>query len=121
MLKLTKAQAKAFGVGGKKQSKYRAVRTTIDGVTFASKREAKRFCELKAMQQAGEISDLELQPVFPIKVNGVLACKYVADFRYRKHAQTTIVVEDVKGMKTPVYRLKKKLVEAIYGIEIVEV
>lgn len=118
----------------RRPSKYGAIRTTIDGVTFASKAEAKRYRELKILERAGEIFDLELQPKFPIyaSVHGRIRhcgdkpiCTYVADFRYREGAETVIggrlVVEDVKGMKTPVYRLKKKLVEAQYGIQIQEI
>jgi len=68
---------------------------------------------------AGEIINLELQPKFPIEVNGIKICTYIADFRY-KERDGTEVVEDCKGFKTDVYRLKKKLVKAIYGIEILE-
>ena len=101
-------------------TKYRAVRTTVDGIAFASRAEARRYKELRLLERAGEISRLELQPVFPVTINGALICKYVADFVY--FADGARVVEDVKGMVTPVYRLKKKLVEALYpGVKIVEV
>lgn len=102
-----------------KKSKYRAVRTTVGGVTFASKKEAARYVMLKAMEQAGEISDLELQPSYPLKVNGVLICTYRGDFRYREK-DGTVVVNDVKGFLTPAYRIKKKLMKALYSIEILE-
>ena len=108
------------------RSKYNAKRTTVHGTTFASQREAKRYCELLLLEKAGEIQHLELQPVYPIEVRGALICRYVADFRYREKPLRTgssgqVVVEDVKGMKTPVYRLKKKLIAALYGIQIREV
>lgn len=100
-------------------SKYRAIRTEVDGIVFASKREAKRYQELKMLERVGVISALKLQPRFPIAVNGERICVYVADFEYAEKGKRKI--EDAKGVKTPVYRLKKKLVEAQYGIEIEEV
>jgi len=105
-----------------RKSKYGAVKTEVDGNVFDSKKEAKRYLVLKAMLQAGEIRELELQPKFDLIVNGVKVGKYVADFQYYlKHPSSwEAVVEDCKGMKTPVYRLKKKIVEAIYGITILE-
>jgi hypothetical protein len=102
-----------------KRHKYGAVATVVDGVKFASKKEAKRYAELKIMEQAGDISDLELQPRYPLTVDGVKVGEYRADFRYRRDGVT--VVEDVKGVRTAIYRMKKKMVEAIYGITIVEV
>lgn len=108
-------------------NKFHAVKTTVDGITFDSKREAKRYCELKLLQTAGEISELNTQPVFRLSVpdatSGGVAevCKYIGDFRYVKNGQ--VVVEDVKSKPTmtPIYRLKKKLMRALHGIEIVEV
>ena len=122
---------KAAGVPQKRRSKYGAVKVTIDGVTFASKAEGRRYLELLARHVV--IRNLELQPRFPLKgADGSIVGVYVADFRYQesKHrhwpdgefeAWTEDVVEDVKGVKTPVYRLKKKLFEAQYGITIREV
>lgn len=101
-------------------SKYNAVKTEVDGYVFDSKAEANRYSELKLMELADEISYLELQPKFPIVVNGKKIATYIADFRYF-YCGTKQVIEDVKGVKTPVYRLKKKLVEAIYGVTITEV
>lgn len=107
--------------------KYRAVPTVVDGVRFASKAEAARYAELKLLEKAGEVKELELQPKFPLCAHprihgaGVKVCDYVADFRYRHGPRGVLVIEDVKGMKTPVYRLKKKWFEAQYGIEITEV
>jgi hypothetical protein len=105
---------------GAPYSKFKAVKTVLDGITFASKKEAKRYTELKLLERAGEISRLELQPRYDIIINGVKVCTYVADFSY--FDKSSRVVEDVKGMKTPVYRLKKKLVEALFpGVVIKEV
>ena len=101
--------------------KYSAKATIIDNVRFASRAEARHYLELKAMLQAGIIRDLELQPRYPLRVNDVLICTYVADFCYWDVQSRRQLVVDVKGAITPVYRLKRKLVRAIYGIEIVEV
>lgn len=106
--------------------KYRAQATEVDGIRFSSKAEAARFLELKLLEKAGEVRELELQPRFtlcaPVGHSRVptRVCDYVADFRYREGPRGMLVIEDVKGMKTPVYRLKKKWFEAQYGIEIRE-
>lgn len=113
-------------------NKYRNQKTTVDNIVFDSKKEAARYEDLKLMVKSRDISDLELQPKFPVVINGKKICTYIADFRYSEPitaiwaneawtAGQRIVVEDAKGIKTPVYRLKKKLVEAIYGIKIQEV
>lgn len=99
--------------------KYNAKKTEIDGFVFDSKKEAARYQELKVLEQAMEIHDLELQPEFFCIVNGRKVCKYRADFRYVQDGTT--IIEDVKGMRTDVYKLKKKLVEALYDIEIQEI
>ena len=102
--------------------KFNAVKTVIDGITFASKAEARRYAELKLMEKAGEIRELELQPRFPLLVDGVNVATYVADFRYWRRGMCTIpIIEDVKGVKTPVFRLKAKMFTAQYGIEITEI
>jgi hypothetical protein len=102
-------------------NKYRNIRTTVDGVEFASKKEAKRYGDLRLLERAGEIADLELQPKFPIVVNGVKVAKYIADFVYLDCKTGERVVEDVKGMLTREYRLKKKLVKALHGIDVKEI
>jgi len=100
-----------------KRSKYGNRKTVVDGITFASAKEAKRFGELKLLEKAGVIADLTLQPRFPLKVNGLLICTYVGDFTYRSDGAS--VVEDSKGFITPEFRLKKKLMLAVHGIEVV--
>ena len=102
-------------------SKYGAVPTMLDGVRFDSKAEARRYQELKLMEAAGEIKHLECHPRYPLVVNGVKVGEYRGDFRYTVTATDRIVTEDVKGCRTQVYALKKRLVEALYGIEVVEV
>jgi len=103
-----------------KRHKYNAKRTTVDGITFSSMAEAKRYGELKVMERAGLITNLSLQPKYPIVKDGCKICTYLADFFYLDK-EGKIHVEDVKGFKTPIYRLKKKLVLAFHGIEIEEV
>ncbi|WP_394752798.1 DUF1064 domain-containing protein [Crenothrix sp.] len=102
-------------------SKYRAVKTVVDGLKFDSKAEAKRYLELKALQQSGVIADLELQKEFELipKQPGERATKYKADFVYRN--STGLVVEDVKGFLTPEYRIKRKLLLWVHGVRISEV
>ncbi len=106
-----------------KQSKYSAIRTVVDGVTFASRREARVYSELKMRERAGEISELTLQPRYPLTVCGVVVATYVGDFRFYQRGGVdgwTLVVADAKGFKTPMYRLKKKLMHAVHGIDILE-
>ena len=100
--------------------KYRNVRTKVGDRIFASKKEAKRYQELMLLQRAGEILSLECQPVIPCIVNGERVCNYIGDFKYTDKRGREII-EDAKGMLTPMYRLNRKLVKAIHGIEIVEV
>ena len=99
-----------------KPSKYHAQPTVVNGIRFDSKREAERYLELKVLVQG----DVEVHPRFPLYVGDVLIATYEADFRYET-PDGEVVVEDVKGVKTAVYRLKKKLVEVLYGIKITEV
>jgi len=99
-------------------NKYNAKKVRLDGLTFDSKAEARRYQELKLLEQAGEISDLEIHPRYEIIINGVKVCNYIADFRYMSDGEQ--VVEDVKGVKTAVYRLKNKLMLAVHNIEILE-
>ena len=103
-----------------RRGKYNAKKTEVDGRVFDSRAEARRYSELCLLGKAGEIQDIECQPKFDIKVNSQHICNYIADFRYlNKFGEP--MVEDVKGVKTPVYRLKKKLVEALYNITITEI
>jgi len=99
-------------------SKYRGIPTTCDGIKFASMKEARRYGELKLLLRAGRISDLRLQVRYPLEVNGHLVCTYVSDFDYIEGGAS--VTEDVKGFKTPAYKIKRKLMAAIHGIVIRE-
>lgn len=93
--------------------------TEVDGHLFPSKREADRYGYLRTLEAIGEIEALRLQFRFPLEVNGVLLGHYVADFTYRQGGRT--VVEDAKGMRTEMYRWKRRHFEAQYSIQIHEV
>jgi len=90
------------------------------GVMHASKREAARCSYLHALERGGAVSSLKAhpQPRYELRVNGMLIGRYVADFEYSQEGKR--VVEDCKGVKTAVYRLKKLLMKACLGIEVVE-
>ena len=103
------------------RNKYNAVPEEVDGVRFDSRKEASRYRLLRALLQAGEIADLVCHPSYDLEVNGVLICRYEADFRYLEVATGSVVVEDAKGVRTPAYKLKKKMMKAIHDIAIVEV
>jgi hypothetical protein len=103
------------------RSKYGAKACVIDGHRFASHKEGRRYRELVTLESGHVIGGLELQPKYLILINGRKCGEYRGDFRYTDLETLAEIVEDVKGVRTPVYKLKKKLVEAIYGIEILEV
>lgn len=94
-------------------TKYRAIKTLCaGGHTHDSKAEAARCDDLRALEDMGHIAELEFQPEFRVEINGKLMCRYVADFAWWKGDAR--IVEDVKGVCTPVFNLKKKLVEATH-------
>jgi hypothetical protein len=98
-------------------SKYSNVATNVEGKSFASKLEAKRYQELLLLERAGELTNLQTQVTYRLEVNGSLICKYIADFVYDDRNGLQIV-EDTKGYITPEFRLKKKLMKACLGIDI---
>jgi hypothetical protein len=121
--------------GGKVSAgnKYGAERTPCGQHTHDSKREAERCGELQLMEKAGEICSLEFQPRYELTVAGVKICTYVADFRYHEryippkregHYIVTwnedLVIEDVKGKRTREFIIKRKLMKACFGIEVLE-
>ena len=108
-------------------TKYHNKKVAKDGRTFDSKHEAGRYTELKLLHRAGEITDLRCQVKFlliPAQYDDgkciERSCIYIADFTYRDK-EGDLVVEDAKGLKTDVYRIKKKLMLQNYGIKIKEV
>jgi len=112
----------------RKASKYFNEKIVFDDITFDSKKEYKRYYNLKLLERANEIKDLKLQVEFELqpsfKKNGVCYRKisYVADFVYYDNKLNRTIVEDTKGFKTDVYKLKKKLFEYKYpDLEIKEI
>ena len=120
-------------------SKYHAKKVEVDGIVFDSKKEARRYSELKVMQKAGIISDLQRQVKFVLipaqrepdtvgKRGGIKKgkllereCSYVADFCYYVTETGLYVVEDTKGFRTPEYKIKRKLMLYVHNIKIKEV
>ena len=102
-------------------SKFNNKKTVVDGFTFDSKKEAARWCELKLLGRAGEITGLLRQVSFELipKCGKNRAVKYIADFVYCENGET--IVEDVKGFRTDVYKLKKRMMLDKHSIEIREV
>lgn len=109
--------------GGGRRPKFGSVAVEIDGRRFASKREGIRYVALSLLLRAGKISDLKIQPRYQLVVNGVAVATYIADFEYLDNESGRLVVEDVKSAptRTPVYLIKKKLMKALHGVDIVEV
>jgi hypothetical protein len=101
-------------------NKYGAKKTTVGGITFDSAREAKRYGELVYLFKAHEIGAIEIQPVFPIIIKGKKIGKYTADFRFLDRRTGEVIIEDVKSKPTftEAFSLRKRLVEALYGIKI---
>ena len=120
------------------KSKYKAHKTEIDGIEFDSKKEARRYTELKLLERAGEISNLQMQVKFvlipaqrepdTVGARGGIhkgkliehECSYIADFTYLDEKGEQ-VVEDTKGFRTPEYKIKRKLMLYVHGIRIKEV
>jgi predicted nuclease of restriction endonuclease-like RecB superfamily len=107
-----------------KPHKYGAKACVVDNIHFPSRREANRYAELKLLLRAGNISNLEIDAqtpiVYEIEVNGIHVTNYRPDFRYYDNDSRRMVICDAKGFRTDVYRLKKKLVRACFGIVIEE-
>ena len=129
------AWTRAYGsddqVAPLRANKYHALSCLVDGIRFDSRKEARRYERLKILAIAGEITALELQPAFPLTVlelwrpDGRLVDVgvYHADFRYVETRSGEVVIEEIKSgpTKTTAYRLRKRIVEAMYGITIREV
>jgi len=103
-----------------KKSKYKAKKVVFDGIKFDSIKECNRYKQLLLMQKAGEVVKIELQPRYDIIINSNFCGFYKADFKLY-YSDGRIDIEDVKGMKLPIYNLKKKIVEAMYNIKIIEI
>lgn len=121
------------------KNKYKNKKIVIDGIEFQSKKEARRWQELKLLEQAGEIYDLQRQVKFTLipaqrepdikgvrggRIKGKLLereCCYYADFVYFMKDDVTPVVEDTKGVRTPEYVIKRKLMLYNYDIQVKEI
>lgn len=106
-----------------KKNKYGNKKVVHGDEKFDSMKEYRRWCELLQLQSAGAVKNIVRQVTFPFIHNGVLICKYIADFAYDDISKGGIsVVEDVKskGTKTRVYAIKKKMMKAFYNIDILE-
>jgi hypothetical protein len=113
-----------------KRSKYGNTKVVMDGVKHASKKQGLRWVVLRQMEREGRIKNLRREVTYRLEVNGKLICKYIADHVYEEPLKlvgggwTELVVEDVKSpatRKNRVYRIKRKLMAAIHGIDIKEV
>lgn len=96
--------------------KFHAKPTTYDGIKFSSKKESSRYSQLKILKQQGEVLFFLRQTPFHLPGNTKYVCDFVVFWN-----DGNVTFEDVKGMKTPMYVLKKKQVEDIYPIEITEI
>jgi hypothetical protein len=108
------------------RSKYHSKKTVVDGIEFDSQKEARRFRELRLLEMAGKITDLQWQVKYELipsqRIDGKVverACSYVADFVYVQDENK--VVEDTKGFKTADYIIKRKLMLWVHGIQIKEI
>lgn len=122
---------------GRTATKYGAKKVVADGITFDSKKEYKRYCELKLLEKSGAISELQRQvkyilipsqrepdtigPRGGVKKGKVIEkeCAYIADFVYKENGQT--IVEDTKGFRTTEYVIKRKMMLYVHGVRIREI
>jgi len=104
--------------GAERPSKYRNRKTTVDGIRFDSKREAQYYSSLKQLERAGQVFEVELQKPYALTVNGQLVCTYRCDFAFYDAIQKRNRVVDIKGVATKDFNIKRKLMRAIYGIDV---
>ena len=106
-----------------RKNKFNARKVTIDGITFDSIAESKRYGELKILERVGEIADLFVHRRFPLIVKDTRVGAYVADFTYELVKEKRFVVEDVKSTatRTALYKFKRKVFEAQYPLRILEI
>lgn len=101
-----------------KRQKYNAKRVLLDGIVFDSKAEASYYAHLKLRERAGEVTDVELQRPYAFVYEGVLLGTYRADFVFWDNATRRRRVVDVKGVATPMFRQKQKMMKAFHKIEV---
>ena len=129
---ILETEADVDAANEKKRNKYNARKTKIGNLTFDSGLEAARYLALVEMEKAGEINHLKVQPRFNITIGGIPIMRrsnrypngrhltYVADFSYTDTERLERIIEDVKGQRTDVYKIKKALMEAM-GYKVKEV
>lgn len=99
------------------RNKYNAKKVRADGYIFDSQAEARHYEELKLLERAGEITEIRVHPIFQIEIEGRPICKVILDFAFIDKNGSDIF-QDVKGVSTALSKLKKKMVEAAYGIDV---
>lgn len=114
---LTRQQYQAQ-IAKPKKTKFKNIRTEIDGIRFDSKKEGEYYAALKIREKAGEVSNVEMQRSYALTVDGFLICTYRADFVFWDAIEHRQRVIDVKGVATPVFIIKQKLMRACHGITI---
>jgi hypothetical protein len=123
MERISVAQYLATNPRQDRRSKYGNLKTEYKGYVYMSKKEAEYAMKLDFLMKASKISErvvsYEKQVPFQIIMNDIKICKYLADFKVF-YADGRVEIIDVKGVRTQTYTLKKKLVEAQYGIKIIE-
>ena len=104
------------------KNKYRNKKCYYNNIKFDSMKERDRYIFLNRARNIGQIIDLETHVKYPIHMDGKLICKYIADFVYKKQDPATkewvIVVEDVKGVETPIFRLKRRMMQVVWGVDV---
>lgn len=99
-------------------------RRTMDNIVFDSAKEMRRYAELKMMQRARAIRDLEHHPKFSVSINGRHYCNFTPDFRYHDLDSGLTIIEEVKStgtVKDPAYNLRRKAAELFHGITVMEI
>lgn len=99
------------------RNKYGAVKVKCDGHTFDSKREHARYIDLLRLKAAKEITGLIIHPTWQIIINGIVVCRVMLDFSYITK-EMKVIHEDVKGKDNQMSQLKRKMLEAAYGIKV---
>ena len=115
---MSAAEYRAANSNTRRENKFRARKAEAHGITFDSKAEANRYCDLVNLEKANAICDLERQPKYPITINGVHICNVILDSRYFDRIEGRERIEDVKGKDNALSRPKRKMVEAQHGITV---
>lgn len=117
---IRRMRASKFGLPGQPKMKYNSKGVRINGKFFHSAREGRRYQQLLVLQSIGHIRDLETQVPLTVFINGIKITTLRLDFRYTRVSDGKVIHDECKGFRTPEYILKKKMVEAYFGIEILE-